>query len=100
EGPEHKINSGIKVRHKGINSQLLLHYKSKATYTVPLADLPGRSPEIPSALLANLWIGYRPFGENVEIGFSVFNLFNDVHREFPRADEIKRRVLFHLNLRF
>lgn len=100
--PKYKINSGIRMQFENsLTANVLVHYVSETEYP-PLATITasGRSPHVEAYTLLNLSMGYRPGQRNVEIGFSVFNLLNDLHREHPLGDEIGRRALAHLHVKF
>jgi iron complex outermembrane receptor protein len=98
--PRHKINAGIRIQPgNGLTADLLIHYVSKIKYPEPLGN-PGQTRGTDAYTLVNLRAGYRLLHDKAELVLSVFNLFNDIHREYPLGDEIGIRVAGTLNLRF
>ncbi len=98
--PRHKVNGGVRIQPgNGLTADLLIHYVSKINYPETL-DNPGQTRETDAYTLVNLRTGYRFLQDKAELVLSVFNLFNDIHREYPLGDEIGTRVLGTLNLRF
>ncbi|MFQ5779426.1 MAG: TonB-dependent receptor plug domain-containing protein [Nitrospiria bacterium] len=100
--PRHKVNGGIRMEFgNGLKTNLLVHHVSKIAFpeTKAITAL-GRSRETGSYTLVNLRAGYRIWDEKMEVAFSVFNLFNERHRDHPLGDQIGTRVLGTLNLKF
>jgi iron complex outermembrane receptor protein len=99
--PGQKINAGITTQwENGLNTRLLIHHVSKIEYLPDLVTNTGLSNVTPTYTVVNLWVGYHFEKEKIETALSVYNLFNDVHREYPLGDEIGRRVMAHLTLNF
>ncbi len=92
--PHHKGNAGFTLSvANGFSVTALVHHVGE--------------PEVPSAgvspyTLVNLRLGYRftLYGRETELAVQAFNLFNDVHREFPGGDLIGRTVSGTLGYRF
>lgn len=100
--PKHKINGGVRLEFdNGLNANLLMHHVSKIKYpeTLSITAL-GRSRETDAYTLVDLWLGYRFWDEKMELAVSASNLFNDKHREHPLGDEIGRKWLVNVNLKF
>ena len=101
--PRHKINAGLRAQwENGLSTNLLIHYVSKikypSTFVIPLL---GISPVNPSYTIVNLRVGYQFLeNKNGEMAISVYNLLNDTHGQHPLADELGRRVLVHLSVKF
>ncbi|HXN07693.1 MAG TPA: TonB-dependent receptor, partial [Nitrospiria bacterium] len=98
--PEEKINLGLQInRDNGFSSRLTMNYVGKTIY--PSTDLVGTvvSNELDSYTLVNLAVGYR-WNDQIEITFSAFNLFNQIHREYPIGSEIGTLQLAQVNLNF
>jgi iron complex outermembrane receptor protein len=92
--PQHKGNAGLtSTFSNGLSGTVLLHHAGD-----PEAPAVGVSPYT----LVNLRLGYRfkLFDRDAELSVQAFNLFNDVHREFPRGDLIERRVSTSFHYRF
>ncbi len=100
--PRNKINAGLRVDSGGgLSANLLIHHVAKVAYPAKLVeDLDNIPAQTPAYTLVNLRVGYRFWREKAEAAFSVFNLFNDLHREHPLGDKIGTRVLAHLTLKF
>ncbi len=123
--PEHKFNVVLFGRFDKFKSALEFHYESKKgmyydddfiPYKLPAVDptVAGSTPvvgyvvvspdtyyEIPGYYLVNLNLEYVA-GKNTTFGLYVYNLFNYVHREFPRpeAQQIGRIVYGKIKLEF
>jgi iron complex outermembrane receptor protein len=92
--PHHKGNAGLTgVFTNGISATALLHHVGKPESNVR---------DVKPYTLVNLRLGYRfkLFERDAEVAVQAFNLFNDVHREFPRGDLIERRVSGTIRYRF
>jgi iron complex outermembrane receptor protein len=117
-GPRFKFNVGARGEWKtGLNGEVMLHHVGSANYPVnstfsdfatgfppfvpPL--IPGTSvPEsrVGSYNLLNMRAGYRFWKDDAEVAVSVFNALDDKHKEHPLGDEIGRRVMGWVTLRF
>jgi iron complex outermembrane receptor protein len=92
--PHHKGNVGLLFSFaNGLSATVLLHHVGE-----PEGPAPGVSPYT----IVNARLGYRFqwFGRETELALQAFNLFDDVHREFPAGDLIERRVSGTLSARF
>jgi hypothetical protein len=58
---------------------------------IPNSTIP--NDRVPSYTLVNLRGGYWFWSKEAEVAVSVFNTFNDGHRESPIGDVIKSRVM-------
>ena len=89
--PRHKVNGGVSVDlEQGMSASFLVHYRGETSWpTSMIVDL----GDLDDYLLVNLRAGYRFFDDRAEVSVSVFNLFNDKHREFPLTDTIETRVM-------
>jgi len=92
--PRHKGNVGLHFNlPKGFEADVSVNLVGKVT---------GRPGEIDPYQLVNLRLSY-PFelvGTKANLNMSVFNLFNDRHREIRGGDIIERRIVGGLQLRF
>jgi iron complex outermembrane recepter protein len=90
----HKGNAGLNFAFtNGMSATVLLHHVGE-----PESNASGVKPYT----LVNLRVGYRfkLFERDAELAVQAFNLFDDVHREFPRGDLIERRVSGTIRYRF
>ncbi len=90
----HKGNIGLTCTFSnGLSGTIFLHYVGE-----PEAPAPGVRPYT----IVNLRVGYRfkLFEREAELAVQAFNVFDDVHREFPRGDLIERRVSGTFRYRF
>ncbi len=99
------INGGLKLNFdNGLNGNIVVHYVGDATYPVspefaqfsglgliPTSAIP--NDRVPSYALVNLRGGYWFWNKQAEVAVSVFNTFNDRHRESPNGDVIGSRVM-------
>jgi iron complex outermembrane receptor protein len=104
-GPTSMVNGGFNLNFdNGLNGNLVVHYVGDATYPVspefaqfsglgliPPSAVPDE--RVPSYTLVNLRGGYWFWNKQAELAISVFNTFNDRHRESPIGDVIKSRVM-------
>ncbi len=104
-GPTSMVNGGFNLNFdNGLNGNLVVHYVGDATYPVspefsqfsglgliPNSAIP--NDRVPSYTLVNLRGGYWFWNKQAEVAISVFNTFNDRHRESPIGDVIKSRVM-------
>ena len=104
-GPTSMVNGGFNLNfNNGLNGNLVVHYVGDATYPVspefsqfsglgliPNSAIP--NDRVPSYTLVNLRGGYWFWNKQAEVAISVFNTFNDRHRESPIGDVIKSRVM-------
>jgi iron complex outermembrane receptor protein len=98
-GPSQKINGGGEVKfNNGVFVQLAIHYVIKVQF--PPTFLVGQvvPQDNPAYTLVNLQVGYRFLHDKLGLTVSAFNLFHDVHREYPLGDEIGSRIVGQLNL--
>lgn len=98
--PEHKVNGGIHLHfNDALSANLAIHYVSKVKYESRMPSTLEISDTTDAYTLANLQIKYSIWKEKMDIALSVFNLFNDVHREHWFGDEIGTRVLANVTYR-
>lgn len=90
----HKANAGLTASFStGLSATALVHY---------VGEPENRSAGVPPYTIFSLRLGHRftVFGHEAEVSVQAFNLFNDVHREFPGSDFIERRVSGSIRYRF
>lgn len=90
----HKGNAGLTFSFaQGLSATVLVHHVGK---------LENRAADVNPYTIVNVRLGYqfKLFGNETELAIQAFNLFNDVHREFPGGDLIERRVSGTLRYRF
>jgi outer membrane receptor protein involved in Fe transport len=105
--PHHKANAGLTFSFpNGLSANILVHYIGEAEGVVDFTP-PLRT--VDPYTLVNIRLGYRftVFGNEAEVAIQAFNLFNDVHQEFPGGagfpqggDLIERRVRGTIRYRF
>ena len=81
--PQHKANVGMTFSFpNGLSANILVHYVGEARGVVDFTPPVAR---VDPYTLVNLRLGYRftVFGNEAELAIQAFNLFNDVHQEFP-----------------
>ncbi len=104
-GAVYKVNGGLTLNFEnGLNGEVVVNYVGAATYPVrpeiaQFAGLglisPGAVPgnRVPSYTLLNFRAAYLFWRDRAEVALSVFNAFNDRHREHPLGDVIGSRVM-------
>jgi len=106
--PRSKVNVGLRGEwENGLSSEMTFHHVGPARYRVSgvftdfsaLGVIPP-NPRVRGYNLLNLRGAYRFWKERAEVSVSVFNALNDKHREHPLGDQIKRRVMGWLTIRF
>lgn len=118
-GPANKYNVGLRGDwENGLSAEAIFHYYGGVTYPLPgsftsLAPFfpPGSmvpNPNVGGYNLLNLRSGYRfwkqkasaGYMREAEVAISVFNALDDRSREFPTGEEIGRRIMGWLTVRF
>lgn len=92
--PRHKANLGLNLSLKnGFSANLLIHHVGEGH---------GAPGSVDPYTLVNLRLAqrFKLLGHEAEAAIQAFNLFNDVHREFPGGDLIERRVSGTIRYRF
>lgn len=92
--PHHKGNAGLNFTlPKGFEADIFLNTVGQST---------GLPSKVDPYTLVNLRLGYQfeLWGTKGRLGFSVFNLLNDRHREVRGGDTIERRITGALQLKF
>ena len=92
--PHHKGNVGLTSTFpNGISAAVFVHLTGEPEST---------AMGVEAYTLVNLRLGYRfkLFNREAELAVQAFNVFDDVHREFPRGDLIERRVSTTFQYRF
>ncbi|MCP5047143.1 MAG: TonB-dependent receptor [bacterium] len=82
--PKHKLNAGFRVLFKnGFSFNLLAHWVDKTRRRI--SDGFGNSylAAVDDYFLVNTRAGYTSRNEKIELALSIFNLFNDLHYEYP-----------------
>ncbi len=112
-GPRSKVNAGLRAEwDNGLSGGALVHYVGSTTWFVSPTfnqfGVPAPDPRVGSYTLLNLRGAYRFWEEftaagyrrEAEVAISAFNALNDEHKEHPRGETIKSRVLGWLTVRF
>ncbi|MGC3975229.1 MAG: TonB-dependent receptor [Nitrospira sp.] len=114
--PRFKWNAGLRGEwDNGLSGEVAYHYYGATTYPIsdafqsfaPFGVVPP-NPRVGSYNLLNMRAGYRfwqqkaaaGYMRDAEVAVSVFNAFNDEHKEHPLGDLIGRRVMGWLTVRF
>ncbi len=114
--PRDKVNLGLRAEwtnvpewYNGVSGEVALHFVSSANYAISdtfsqFAGPPFGGPAPPSGFvddytLVNLRLGYQFWKDKAEVAISVFNTFNDKHKEHPLGETIGSRVLGWLTIR-
>lgn len=104
---KHKANAGVQVRTRpGIDGEVTFNYASPQTWVETQVPTDGtmtlvqRSFDLPAYTLFNARLGYRFMRDQAEVSGTVFNLFNDKHREHPLGQVVGRRFMGFLSYRF
>ena len=85
---------------KGLSGSLLTSYVGKAKWETPTA-LGGYEETVTTAhTRCDGKIGYLLEKKGLEIFITAYNLFGSQHKEFPLAEEIRRRVVGGIKLSF
>ncbi|WP_456431034.1 TonB-dependent receptor plug domain-containing protein [Thermosulfuriphilus sp.] len=88
--PQHQLNGQIRyLAPQGWWLEILLHLQDDSGYSIRDRRLnrylwKGLSPYF----LVNLTLGYQPHKGPLKISFTVHNLFNDVHKEYPSGERL------------
>ncbi len=107
--PAHLLNAGVQYRSPfGLDLSADLHFASKQTWEEQDFDLSGGAAaeaifvtyDLPSYYFLNARVGYRLLEDDLELGFSAFNLTNNKHRQHPFGQEIGMRLLGTVAYRF
>ncbi len=101
----HKINAGLQYRARfGLDSSLDLSSSSKQVWIEQVTDVQTgvrfETYSIPSFLLVNARLGYRLFGDRVELGVVGTNLTFNRQRQHPFGQPMDTRVMALGKLRF
>jgi len=94
--PKNKVNAGLHASPPGgFSLTLNAHYVDKTYW-----DSLGVEEKIDDYILVSTRLAYTPPRSDLEAALSVFNLFNDKHREHPLGEKIGQRILFTLRYSF
>jgi len=116
-GPHNKFNVGLRAEwDNGLSAEAIYHYYGSVTYpigraTQSLADVglvTPPNPTVGSYNLLNLRGAYRFWQQkaaggylrSAEVALSVFNALDDKAKEYPLGEEIGRRFMGWLTVRF
>ncbi len=113
-GPRIKASGGLRAElENGLNGEMVLHYVGSAHYSIDpaFADffglsgvLPPPSTRVESYVLLNLRGAYQFWKvngtNNAEVAVTVFNAFNDKHKEHPLGEILGSRVMGWFTLKF
>ena len=95
--PKNKLNAGLDLfPSPGLSATISAHYVDKTTW----GNLLSGDQEIDDYILTNARLAYAIDDPELELAVSVFNLFNDKHREHPLGEKIGQRILFTLSCHF
>lgn len=108
EYPEHKINMGFRVKlRNGFSLNLLGHWVSQTKHDIQY-NYKEQLITIKDYLLINPRVGYSLSPNGLELSLGIFNLFNNVHYEYPAgivttpafSHPLGRKVTFALTYSF
>ena len=94
----HNVNAGVQWRTKpGIDGELTFHWVSDQVWSERDVDqkqatLVFKELPIGAYKMVNGRIGWKIHPEVGEISATIFNAFDDVHREHPFTSQLRRRV--------
>ncbi len=100
------MNAGTQLRTKfGLDGSLDFHYETATTWAEQVVDITKQQVVYQSFPLSayeivNLSVGYHFLRDKADIRGTVFNLFDDEHREHPFAQVVGRRVMGMFSYRF
>jgi iron complex outermembrane receptor protein len=101
--PQHKFNTGLYAfSETGWNGALELNYVSDTTFGF-LDRTAGFEPmevDLDDYSRVDVRIGYKFPKYDIEASIIAQNALNDVHREFPTGEPLKRKILFEITGRF
>ncbi|HJU05329.1 MAG TPA: TonB-dependent receptor, partial [Nitrospiraceae bacterium] len=116
-GPHNKFNVGIRAEwENGLSAEAIYHYYGSAMYPpgqsfssfsqTGLVTLP--NPQVGAYNLLNMRGAYKLWRQKASAGYvreaevaiSVFNALNDRSKEYPTGEEIGRRIMGWLTVRF
>lgn len=103
--PRHKINTGLNYHRDGFSVYAWTHWVRETEWNTATVGTPPALERVPDYVLLNTNVAYTLPGslKHVELSLSVFNLFNDVHFEFPQGlggEKIGRRILGKIRIQF
>ncbi len=106
--PAHLVNFGVQYRSPvGLDLSTDLHFVSAQVWEERSFELTASGAnavfdqyESPAYYLLNARVGYRFVDDDLEIGFSGYNLTNNKHRQHPFGQEIGMRLLGTAAYRF
>jgi outer membrane receptor for ferrienterochelin and colicin len=109
EYPKHKINAGLRLSFKnGIAVNFLGHWVDKSErFIIDSSEMYSYKP-VDDYFIFNSTVVYTSRDEKTELAFSVSNLFNHKHYQYPgdenlavpHSDRVGRRITFSFGFKF
>jgi iron complex outermembrane receptor protein len=100
------MNAGAQVRTKfGVDGSIDFHYEAPTTWAEQVVDLQRQqiiyqSFPLTDYEIVNLSVGYHFLANKADVRGTVFNLFDDEHREHPFGQVVGRRVMGMFSYKF
>ena len=96
--PGHKLNAGLRFTgSRGLQADLYVHHVANTRWVY---DYDPEETPTPAYTIVNARLAQLVSNDDLSLAFSVFNLLNDRHQEFPDAPRIGRRVAVTALYRF
>jgi iron complex outermembrane receptor protein len=101
----HKVNGGIQYRAKfGLDTSLDVHWFSNQVWVEQVIDVERgvkfQAFNQPSFTMVNARIGYRFFGDRMELGVTGTNLAHITRRQHPYGQPLDTRIMGTAKVRF
>lgn len=109
EYPKHKINAGLRLFFKnGIAINFLGHWVDKSERIISDSRREFSLTPVEDYFIFNTTMVYTPRDEKIELTFSVFNLSNHKHYQYPtnenlsvpKSSRVGRKITFSLRFKF
>ncbi len=109
ENPKHKVNAGLRfILDNGLSLNCLAHWVDNTQKLLNDQNGITTLKTVAGYFIVNTRVGYTFWHKKAELAFSVFNLFNRDHLEYPRdetallpeSESIGRRFTLALKLKF
>lgn len=101
--PRHKVNAGLYAElNNGLNGSVDLNFVSKTVFGFfdQAAGFEPTEEELDDYTRVDARVGYKFPNRDIEASLIIQNALNDVHREFPLGEELRRVLLFRVSGRF
>jgi hypothetical protein len=101
----HKVNGGIQYRAKfGLDTSLDVHWFSNQVWVEQVIDIERgvkfQAFNQPSFTMVNGRLGYRLFGDRMELGVTGTNLAHITRRQHPYGQPLDTRIMGTAKVRF